>query len=51
MDGRIRLKIMLKELVVSMLTGSHGSGSCLLANYVTDWCNICSWSAVNVLIS
>jgi len=35
-DGRIRLKIMLKELVVSMLTGSHGSGCCLLADYVTD---------------
>jgi len=35
-DGRIRLKIMLKELVMRMLTGSLRSGCCLLANYVIE---------------
>jgi len=41
-DGRNRLKIVLKELVVRMLTGSHGSGCCLLADYVIEQWNICS---------
>jgi len=35
-DGRIRLKIMLKELVARMLTGSLRSGCCLLAGYVIE---------------
>jgi hypothetical protein len=33
-DGRIMLKMMLKELVVGMLTGSDGTGCWLLACYV-----------------
>jgi hypothetical protein len=35
-DGRITLKMMLKELVVRMLTGSVGSGCFLLAGFVID---------------
>jgi hypothetical protein len=35
-DGRIMLKMMLKELVVRMLTGSVRSGCWLLAGYVID---------------
>jgi hypothetical protein len=47
-DGRITLKLKLKELVLRVLSGS---GCWLLAGYVIEWWNICSLSAVNVLIS